>query len=66
MFERFTERDELIEACEQYLIDLHTTNWGKTYDMFQTESRKAAAEHVADLVISVAEFLQGYRREEVA
>lgn len=53
------DREQLIDAAEDYLVSLRTALWGQAYDMFQKDSRRAAAEFVTETVLGVVQRLEG-------
>lgn len=52
------DKEELTRACEGYLLDMHVALWGRAFDLFQKDSRREAADFLAECVLGVVEHLE--------
>lgn len=53
------DKEELTRACEGYLLDMHVALWGRAFDLFQKDSRRDAADFLAECVLGVVQHLEG-------
>lgn len=56
------DRDELVDGAEDYLVSLRCALWGQAYDMFQKDSRRKAAEFVAETVLGLVKHLEASKK----